>query len=464
MTFPVPWRSLLLAAVNCTFVLCGQGADTPAVPRPPSDRACPPNAKRLTLALKDGGETVNGPMCVAVRFNALRYSSELGRTVTFTAGPNLAATIATAPTAGGAAAAPSASAADIVNQLNALSGLWNALQARNDQATAAVNSAVNALKSLVNQSDDLFRSGDAQGVVQAANDPRLRTALENASRAAWSASDSVQTSLKGLQIAVSKLLLSNPSDADKAQLTAIQTSIASLLTDLAPSLINGDKTAAFNRQEAIVDYWNRIIAGLTAASFEKSTYVACNVTVNQNKQTAVKLYTADRLPSFDSQPVTLSDTRDPFVTVNCPSPFVISAGVEFRFLKTSTFGLVPSGSSGANQFGITNNQDKIPLPVALAHVRLWEDNTNRYGLFGTFGAAAHMQGSGTAGSAAEYLAGFSLGLFRTMFVTAGVHIGQVSALAGGYKIGDAVPAGVTTAPVTGSYKPGFGLAFTFTKP
>lgn len=57
-----------------------------------------------------------------------------------------------------------------------------------------------------------------------------------------------------------------------------------------------------------------------------------------------------------------------------------------------------------------------------------------------------------------------VGLFRTMFVTVGAHIGQVGALAGGYKVGDAVPSSVTAAPVTGSYKVGFGLAFSFTKP
>src|ERR1019366_724406 len=149
-----------------------------------------------------------------------------------------------------------------------------------------------------------------------------------------------------------------------------------------------------------------------------------------------------RSPSFDSQPVTLSDAKDPFVTVNCPSPCVVSAGVEMRFLNTATYGLVPSGPSGTNLFGVTSNQNNIPLPIAIAHVRLAENDGNRYGLFASFGVAAHTQGSGTSGSAAEYLTGLSLGLFRTMFITAGLHLGTVSALNGGYKVGDAVPTGV----------------------
>jgi hypothetical protein len=143
---------------------------------------------------------------------------------------------------------------------------------------------------------------------------------------------------------------------------------------------------------------------------------------------------------------------------------VVSAGVEMRFLKTSTYGLVPSGATGANQFGITENNDRTPLPVAMAHVRLGEDKAHRFAVLASVGVAAHSQGSGTAGSAAEYLTGLSLGLFRTMFITAGVHFGKVSALGGGYRVGDPVPAGVTTVPVTGSYKAGFGLAITFTKP
>jgi ElaB/YqjD/DUF883 family membrane-anchored ribosome-binding protein len=465
MRFFMTWKVALLIAMAWPPGFWGQAAAAPAsAPKSPSDQACPPASTPRTFGLKDSGDVVTGPVCVTVRFNGLRYSSELGRLITFTAGPNLATTIATAPIAGGAAPAGSAAIPDIVDQLTTQSNLWISFAARNEQMTATVTAAVNALQSLVNQSDDLFRSNGADGVLKAANDARLAAAIDNASKASWAASDNIQASLKALQAAVSKLLLSNPTDADKTKLAAIQTAITSVLNDLAPSMVNGDKTAAFNKQKAVVDYWHRIIDGLALASFEKSTYIPCGITVNQNKQIAVRLYTADRLPSFASQPVTLSDAKDPFVTVNCPSPFVISAGVELRFLKTSTFGLVPSGTSGTNHFGVTDNQDIIPLPAALAHVRLLEDASNRCGLFGSVGVAAHSQGSGTAGSAAEYLAGLSLGLFRTMFITAGVHFGKVSALSGGYNVGDPVPTGVTTAPVTGSYKAGFGLAFTFSKP
>ena len=449
-------KSALLVAACGTLGLYGQND----AKQPAPNGACPPNAKIRVFGLKDSGETVDGPVCVTVRFNGLRYSSDLGRTTTTTAGPDLPAAVGAGFTVIEAKKAPPS----LAEQLIELRGQWNRNQAANGRATRTVAAAIDALKSLVNQSDDLFRANGAGGVMQAARESHLRASMQSAARAEWESADELQASLKDLDLAVSKQLLSNPSDADKANLTAIRTDLATVLTDLVPSLAGGAKAVDFDKQKAIVQYWNRIIGGLDAASFERSTYVTCSVSVNQNKQIAVKLFTADRLPSFDSQPVVLSDTKDSFVTVNCPSPFVVSAGVEMRFLKTSTFGLVPSGASGANQFGITDNQDRILLPVVLAHVRLAEGSSHHYAVFGTFGVSAHSQGSGTGGSAAEYLAGFSLGLFRTMFVTAGVHFGKVSALSGGYKVGDPVPAGVTTPPVTGSYSAGFGLAFTFTKP
>jgi hypothetical protein len=465
------WKSVLLLAAGCSAALYGQGGSgsgTHGAATPPN-LECPVKARHVTYGVNDSGDVITGPVCISVQFNALHFSAELGRTVTFTAGPALATQIATAPTGGGQGAnlAPTTvTVGDIENRFTALSGQWSGLAALNIDATATVAKAVNALQAFVTQSDDIYRTTGAAAVIAAGNDARLQAIITSAHTAAgnWSASDKIQLGLDSLQSAISLLLLSNPSAADKATLTGLQAQITAMSTAIAPSAIAGDKTTAFYKQVAIVDFWDRIIHSLTPDAFVISTYVTCGVTVNQTKTIAVKLFTADRTPSFTSQPVTLTAAKDPFVTVSCPSPFAISGGVEMRFLKTSTFGLVPSGTTGANQFGITQNQSTIPMAIALAHVRLIEDSASRFGLFGSFGIAAHSQGSGTAGSAAEYLAGATFGLFRTMFITAGAHIGQVSTLAGGYKVGDAVPTGVTTVPVTGSYKVGFGLAISFSKP
>jgi len=57
-----------------------------------------------------------------------------------------------------------------------------------------------------------------------------------------------------------------------------------------------------------------------------------------------------------------------------------------------------------------------------------------------------------------------LSLFRTMYITSGVHIGKQASLAGGFRVGDQVPSGITSPPIQTSYKAGLGLAITFTKP
>jgi hypothetical protein len=126
--------------------------------------------------------------------------------------------------------------------------------------------------------------------------------------------------------------------------------------------------------------------------------------------------------------------------------------------------LVPSGTSGTNEFGITDAGGVNPMPVAMIHWRMKDFAGDKVGLYTSFGVAAHVQSSAAGGSAAEYLTGLSVGLSRAAFISAGWHLGKVSALNGGYTVGTTVPSGVTSVPVTSSYRSGFGLAITFTKP
>jgi hypothetical protein len=265
-------------------------------------------------------------------------------------------------------------------------------------------------------------------------------------------------------VTANDLLLKNPSDADTMQLTIIQSQTSTLITDVTASVTTSDKAAAFQKQKATLQAWKDLIAGLKVESFIKQTYVPCGSLFNQNKQVAVRLLRTDRLPMFDGQALTQTDLKDPFVTVSCASPFAVSAGVEFSFLNSPTFGLVPSGSSGANQFNVTDQANINPLPIAMVHGRLGETADHKYGLYASFGIAAHIQGAASGGSTAEFLTGLSIGFLRTIFITPGWHIGKVAALSGGYTIGGAVPTGVTVVPVKSSYQSGFGLAITFTKP
>src|SRR6516225_498953 len=114
------WRSAILLAAACSAALYGQDGNVMHSRRMPVGRECPEKARRETFGMNDSGDVVNGPVCVAIEFNALHYSAELGRTITFTAGPNLATTIGTSPNVGGAEPPASASAADLVKRYAAL--------------------------------------------------------------------------------------------------------------------------------------------------------------------------------------------------------------------------------------------------------------------------------------------------------------------------------------------------------
>jgi hypothetical protein len=409
---------------------------------------------------------IEGPACVGITSNVLRYSAEFGRTITFTAGPNLSAGLE--PPAATVAAVPAVSKGTELDPIRAALKTAHAEFLANDRlntvSAGKLTAAVTGLKTLVSSSDDLFRGNGPDGVLKAVQDPQTKADLAAGANANWIGLDNLASTIKQIQATIADALLGNPSDADKAALTAMQTDAAGLLTDISPSLMSGDKTASFYKQKALIVFWSRVINGLTPDSFVMTTYVSCGVLFNQNKQTAIKLLQYDRLPLFDNQQITAVDVKDPFVTVNCASPFTISAGVEFRFLANNTFGLVPSGSSGTNVFGITDESKTAPLPIGMVHTRLLETANHKIALHASFGAAAHVQSSSSGGSGAEFLTGLSVSLLRTMYITPGWHIGKVAYLAGGYKVGDTVPAGVTTAPVESKYEHGFGLAITFTKP
>lgn len=460
---------LFLAATFLTSLHGQTGAQAGASVRakqtasPSNNRTCSPEklAKAVLLSPRDTGEIVEGPVCVGVIVNVLRYSVEFGRSVSFIAGPNLVSGF-TPPTTGGGAEPKNAD--DLVAALRQARNTWLATDRLNTINSGTVSKAVAELKGLVSNSDDVFRTNGAAAVVRATQAADIQDEIKQALDATWKATDDIYIGLKSLQATVTSLLLGNPSTDEKARLGAIQTEINSFITEVTPSTSAGDKTAAFNKQQAIVRFWSRMFAGLTEEAFTKTTFVTCGVSFNQDKQIAVKLIQFDRLPLFDGQSPSSVDVKDPFVTVTCASPFSVSVGVELRFLENKAFGLVPSGTSGANQFNVTDDEKTIPLPMGMVHARLKEWSNHRIGLNASFGVAAHITSSAAGGSGAEYLSGLSLSLYRTIYITPGWHIGKVSALAGGYKPGDAVPTGVTAAPVRSSYEHGFGLSFTFGKP
>jgi hypothetical protein len=444
-------------------------------------KPCSPSPSH-TYGLKDTGNMVEGPVCVGITFNALRYGAQLALSTTYIAGKDLGAALSftrlrqTPPT-------PQTCAVDDPKTQDTLPILRSAftdcyakfreLEKDDTKALVKVLAGAEALRSLVAGSDSIFRDPDPKkggpsGVRSAAAALLAGNPVIAAQCADFQISDYLYFDVQSLQARAEAL---NTSTADElARLALLKADIVSLLATMDPyRLAAADKAVSllsFSKENGLVDAWVVLINGITDDTFFMlKTYVPCGTLFNQNKQTAVRLLVTDRLPMFDGTALTeVGATGDPGVTVTCASPFAVSAGIEFSFLKYGAFGIVPNGTSGATQFGITDTSNISPLPMAIVHGRIHEWLNHELGIFGSFGVAAHVQGNGTAGSSAEFLAGVSIGLLRTIYVTPGWHIGKVSSLGGGYKVGDPVPTGVNLVPVTSSYTSGFGLAITFTKP
>ena len=205
------------------------------------------------------------------------------------------------------------------------------------------------------------------------------------------------------------------------------------------------------------------------AGFEVGIDISCGNVFNRSSKTAVSFTVYDQTPTLELKPesaVTSADST--FTTVTCSSPFAVSAGVEFSTIPKREFAIVqsPGDTAGTvkNTFGLLGESNFHPLPLALTHYRLHEWKNHVYGAHFSAGASGNLQGQSSGGSSAEFIVGPSFSFARAIFLTGGAHIGTESSIAGGFHVGDTVPAGVTTIQVRKDYVPGFGFAITFSKP
>lgn len=94
----------LFCDVGRRAAISAGGPPSSNLPTPkPNARTCPPKAVARTLLFspRDTGEVVQGPACVGVVVNVLRYSAEFGRAVTYSQGPGLVAGFTPPTTPGG---------------------------------------------------------------------------------------------------------------------------------------------------------------------------------------------------------------------------------------------------------------------------------------------------------------------------------------------------------------------------
>jgi hypothetical protein len=184
----------------------------------------------------------------------------------------------------------------------------------------------------------------------------------------------------------------------------------------------------------------------------------CGFVFGGEKKNALTMTRVDLMPGGSSNPEQVLTLE-----IICSSPFTVSAGVAFSTVPQQEFAIRPVGGAPVNTFVQTSDSRFHPVPLGMVHARFYEPN-EKLALHVAFGVAGNLRSQSAGGSDAEFLLGMSFSLFRTMFITPGLHLGRQVDLGPGFKVGDTVPSTITEPPLTKSYKPGFGLAITFTKP
>ena len=214
-----------------------------------------------------------------------------------------------------------------------------------------------------------------------------------------------------------------------------------------------------NRLAGLLATWNA--RGVSSDPFAMTFRADCHFAFSRTKTTAVQLTRIDKLPGATS-----NSSATPLASVECTTPFSVSAGVAFSTIGEKEFAIqaVPTGATTTeNRIVQISDSSVHPLPLGIAHVRVWEAS-DILSLHGSFGIAGNLRGQSSGGSNAEFLLGPSVALFRTMFLTPGLYLGQKVSLANGFNTTSAVPTSITQPPLQKSYKPAFAFAITFTKP
>lgn len=255
---------------------------------------------------------------------------------------------------------------------------------------------------------------------------------------------------------------------------ATNSALQSAISDMGPT---SDKYRAFQTAQAALAKWRDTLVNKKAVldayvqdkvhnpdPFSTSFSAGCDYTFSTTKQNTLKLAIIDQLPdkSADAPSDVLS------LIIECASPFTVSAGVEFSTVPAREFAIQPvatppASTTTTNEFVRTAYSAFHPLPIGMVSARLCEPN-EKVSFHLSFGLSGNLNSQNNGGSSAEFLIGPSIALFRTMFITPGLHIGRENLLADGFGLGNPVPPNITIVPTQSSYRPGFGLAITFTKP
>jgi hypothetical protein len=166
---------------------------------------------------------------------------------------------------------------------------------------------------------------------------------------------------------------------------------------------------------------------------------------------------------LDISIATPTDTAIQISSSSCLTPGTISTGIGMSFLHNTEYNFV-SGIDPTNPgntisvIGTTTDQPVTPIYALQYNIGL-KDWHNGLGMQATVGAA---MGSSSGTAIIEPISGLSISLMhRAFFISPVLQIGRRESLLPGYYVGFPQGNGLTTVPTNTSWKPGFGLTFTF---
>lgn len=449
---------------------------------------------RLNVAAASEGEKVRGPRTIKPVFvNRIRYRVSVKTKTAFTAGPSLALPfIPQIPGGGG-----TGGGANVAGQANVLADkLDKARQTPNaeddfEAIRAALGDLImrradiqdevatllgetkvarDATEGFVRESDAVLAGENGPATVLA-RIPDVLQKIQNA-EGAWP-NNAINRFLADVDIWEGELgrisdvewLVKNKDRVDsvKARFKELRDGVRALGRDGAAD----GPAARFDEAQRVLGQWKAIFLD---AQRQGETYfelpeveVGCGFSFDQNKETEVRLVKQDRLAADAAV------TEQELVTVVCSSPFSVSGGFGFSTLNEREFVFVqstkPVTTNGEttqkviNRFGFKNNSSFRPIPVLLLNTRVKEWN-DTVALHLSAGAGVDIK-TGEAGTDVEFIVGPSISFKRSMFITAGLHVGRVPKLAGGFQLDAEVPEGIDAPPLEKAWKTGFITTITF---
>lgn len=496
-------KSLLITVAAICFVLFS------ALPSFAQKKSSPKHdVEEINVLTVAKGDKIRGPKSIKpIRVNRIRYSVAVKTETTFTAGPSLALPGIIPPVG---ASGGTGAAADTAQGLRDTAAIQNETRSLIDELDTArktasaeddfetirkaqqelirrraeIQTVVQSLLSkakiardatdgFVRTSDDTLRNDENGPQVLLRRLPDLITKIDSIAGDRWPDVE-INDFLADIDIWESDLgrisdlewLVRNKDrvDAVKARFQDLRDS-ATALSRRGPA---DGPAATFEEVRRVLGEWREIFKD---ALREDEKYfelpyvdVGCGFSFDQNKETQVKLVKQDRLAPAGTDP-----SEQELTTVVCSSPFSISGGFGFSTVDERDFVFVQSTKEVTengqttqkviNRFGFKNKSSFRPIPLLLLNTRIYEQGDDiAYHI--SAGAGVDIK-TGETGSDVEFIVGPSVSFKRSMFITAGVHIGRVPKLAGGFEIGQEVPEGINEPPLEKEWKPGFIFAITF---